>query len=141
MCCGDDRPYETIYMLWEKEAQEKAKKNLQNNTQLKKKMTMQLQIPIDEDDAEPEELEKPRPKPPQTAVNTGKKFDHFDDVVPISKKSPTDVTTITFQEKSKYEYLMNRDPMQEFFTLTCYCLLYTSPSPRDRTRSRMPSSA
>ena len=26
-------------------------------------------------------------------------------------------------------------------TLTGYCLLYTSPSPRDRTRSRMPSSA
>ena len=25
--------------------------------------------------------------------------------------------------------------------LCCYCLLYTSPSPRDRTRSRMPSSA
>ena len=24
---------------------------------------------------------------------------------------------------------------------TDYCLLYTSPSPRDRTRSRMPSSA
>ena len=24
---------------------------------------------------------------------------------------------------------------------TCTCLLYTSPSPRDRTRSRMPSSA
>jgi len=23
----------------------------------------------------------------------------------------------------------------------CNCLLYTSPSPRDRTRSRMPSSA
>ena len=26
-------------------------------------------------------------------------------------------------------------------TLFSYCLLYTSPSPRDRTRSRMPSSA
>ena len=26
-------------------------------------------------------------------------------------------------------------------TLGRYCLLYTSPSPRDRTRSRMPSSA
>ena len=26
-------------------------------------------------------------------------------------------------------------------TLVCNCLLYTSPSPRDRTRSRMPSSA
>ena len=25
--------------------------------------------------------------------------------------------------------------------LALYCLLYTSPSPRDRTRSRMPSSA
>ena len=27
------------------------------------------------------------------------------------------------------------------FSLVCNCLLYTSPSPRDRTRSRMPSSA
>ena len=27
------------------------------------------------------------------------------------------------------------------FTTTFTCLLYTSPSPRDRTRSRMPSSA
>ena len=27
------------------------------------------------------------------------------------------------------------------FTTTQTCLLYTSPSPRDRTRSRMPSSA
>ena len=27
------------------------------------------------------------------------------------------------------------------FVLFCHCLLYTSPSPRDRTRSRMPSSA
>ena len=26
-------------------------------------------------------------------------------------------------------------------TIYKYCLLYTSPSPRDRTRSRMPSSA
>ena len=28
-----------------------------------------------------------------------------------------------------------------FRTLHSFCLLYTSPSPRDRTRSRMPSSA
>ena len=40
MCVGDDRPYETIYMQWEKEVEEKLKQNLQNNTQLKKKMTM-----------------------------------------------------------------------------------------------------
>ena len=29
----------------------------------------------------------------------------------------------------------------EYFELYTTCLLYTSPSPRDRTRSRMPSSA
>ena len=28
-----------------------------------------------------------------------------------------------------------------FLSLSMVCLLYTSPSPRDRTRSRMPSSA
>ena len=32
-------------------------------------------------------------------------------------------------------------PELEAVELTCACLLYTSPSPRDRTRSRMPSSA
>ena len=32
-------------------------------------------------------------------------------------------------------------PDTDFITLTYNCLLYTSPSPRDRTRSRMPSSA
>ena len=31
-------------------------------------------------------------------------------------------------------------PMDDI-TVSVYCLLYTSPSPRDRTRSRMPSSA
>ena len=29
----------------------------------------------------------------------------------------------------------------EVYEKVCNCLLYTSPSPRDRTRSRMPSSA
>ncbi len=36
---------------------------------------------------------------------------------------------IRFQQLNKYESGLNT------------CLLYTSPSPRDRTRSRMPSSA
>ena len=35
----------------------------------------------------------------------------------------------------------NSATKQEFFTGENRCLLYTSPSPRDRTRSRMPSSA
>ena len=42
-----------------------------------------------------------------------------------------------FNSDSKFEYLF--DPLKQdgYFP----CLLYTSPSPRDRTRSRMPSSA
>ena len=32
-------------------------------------------------------------------------------------------------------------PLDLLVGLCCGCLLYTSPSPRDRTRSRMPSSA
>ena len=31
--------------------------------------------------------------------------------------------------------------LKNFWALSSFCLLYTSPSPRDRTRSRMPSSA
>ena len=34
----------------------------------------------------------------------------------------------------------DKERIQAFEGL-CICLLYTSPSPRDRTRSRMPSSA
>ena len=36
---------------------------------------------------------------------------------------------------------LNVDIQQILDTQTDSCLLYTSPSPRDRTRSRMPSSA
>ena len=36
--------------------------------------------------------------------------------------------------------IVNADSMQVYKQLKV-CLLYTSPSPRDRTRSRMPSSA
>ena len=39
-----------------------------------------------------------------------------------------------------WDYGTNLDYMKEFADYWV-CLLYTSPSPRDRTRSRMPSSA
>ena len=51
------------------------------------------------------------------------------------------------EKKGKFTYLswawavdqlLQQDPQA---TWTYGCLLYTSPSPRDRTRSRMPSSA
>ena len=42
--------------------------------------------------------------------------------------------------------IIKMDPVARKLTISQYeiyisCLLYTSPSPRDRTRSRMPSSA
>ena len=33
------------------------------------------------------------------------------------------------------------DPADVYIVNSCTCLLYTSPSPRDRQKSRMPSSA
>ena len=48
--------------------------------------------------------------------------------LPIIKKTPTGVPST------------DEDVLQQL-ALDYPCLLYTSPSPRDRTRSRMPSSA
>ena len=44
---------------------------------------------------------------------------------------------------SKFSCLMSKhtNPEEVFGPVSIACLLYTSPSPRDRTRSRMPSSA
>ena len=39
------------------------------------------------------------------------------------------------------ERMRNEVSKQDFAASSANCLLYTSPSPRDRTRSRMPSSA
>ena len=44
-------------------------------------------------------------------------------------------------ERSPYNFLHSYDVMRVGAVLENGCLLYTSPSPRDRTRSRMPSSA
>ena len=49
--------------------------------------------------------------------------------------------TIKVEDGDKYRTVVNvKSPVE---MTGCYrpCLLYTSPSPRDRTRSRMPSSA
>ena len=50
--------------------------------------------------------------------------------------------TISDDQKIKYQKLFRSYFLKSFSSrLVDYCLLYTSPSPRDRTRSRMPSSA
>ena len=55
-------------------------------------------------------------------------------------KTPVTVTKVDNMPADKLMYDLNQDnttPYTETFT----CLLYTSPSPRDRQKSRMPSSA
>ena len=58
-------------------------------------------------------------------------FEDFWDDVTIS----SELNDIIIETRSVPDY---RSP---YFTPSSGCLLYTSPSPRDRTRSRMPSSA
>ena len=74
---------------------------------------------------------------------------------PISKEDPNHFINRDFKSRSKSEILDMADLYyrydwacvdaringRELNELNMSCLLYTSPSPRDRTRSRMPSSA
>ena len=50
------------------------------------------------------------------------------------------MTIIEFKDYT-WRYLDTEKPALDEISLKINCLLYTSPSPRDRTRSRMPSSA
>ena len=43
--------------------------------------------------------------------------------------------------ENSLEALLRKQKVEVLIDFTQPCLLYTSPSPRDRTRSRMPSSA
>ena len=56
------------------------------------------------------------------------------------KFNPADYWCDIILEKTTREKADDRSLPTDAFNVT-YCLLYTSPSPRDRTRSRMPSSA
>ena len=55
----------------------------------------------------------------------------------------TEVTDMEWQETSSRWIIKtnHQDAMRAKFVILCNCLLYTSPSPRDATLSRMPSSA
>ena len=57
-------------------------------------------------------------------------------------KEPFDGTPMEYTQGQAGEIQQLRDTIQKItLTEALICLLYTSPSPRDRTRSRMPSSA
>ena len=58
----------------------------------------------------------------------------------ISLESNSDSTFLLYLVPLLFEKIKDRTKFK--FTICVYaCLLYTSPNPRDRTRSRMPSSA
>ena len=48
---------------------------------------------------------------------------------------------IEANNRASEEYATLKDAYDNSFTSSTCCLLYTSPSPRDRQKSRMPSSA
>ena len=49
--------------------------------------------------------------------------------------------TVEFLQKLKIEVVVEDDRVEEVVKSIADCLLYTSPSPRDKRQSRMPSSA
>ena len=68
-------------------------------------------------------------------VENGKRYEHRDEFFPT--------LFVKSKRESKYKTL-NGESVEEIHPGTvrdCSCLLYTSPSPRDKRQSRMPSSA
>ena len=53
----------------------------------------------------------------------------------------TDEKTVIIEKLAKAYTEGNFDVAKDYFAEDGVCLLYTSPSPRDRQKSRMPSSA
>ena len=51
------------------------------------------------------------------------------------------ITDVSFDPSKNDEFYAYADSLRDQLKAVNGCLLYTSPSPRDRTRSRMPSSA
>eukprot|EP00657_Telonema_sp_P-1_P010480 TRINITY_DN4927_c0_g1_i1.p1 TRINITY_DN4927_c0_g1~~TRINITY_DN4927_c0_g1_i1.p1 ORF type:complete len:101 (-),score=26.78 TRINITY_DN4927_c0_g1_i1:41-343(-) len=58
---------------------------------------------------------------------------HAAGTYPVVKSDPATPAALSFTPDESCFFLLDEDDWP--------CLLYTSPSPRDRTRSRMPSSA
>ena len=67
-------------------------------------------------------------------------------VVPLAEGKVLEIgicsgLNLPFYDKAKIDEIWGLDPSEELSEMAKHCLLYTSPSPRDVLRSRMPSSA
>ena len=72
------------------------------------------------------------------------RLDYGKEGLEISLPDHLDVKTLAYQSVTPIAQQpdqTDRQALQEVLKHPNHCLLYTSPSPRDRTRSRMPSSA
>ena len=91
----------------------------------------------------------------ELSFNGGKNIYNDEVVIEVRKEEEKDMCTIVVKDNKEEENftismieegkdtLVNLNGEELNLTMECElsCLLYTSPSPRDRTRSRMPSSA
>ena len=80
------------------------------------------------------------------SIGESSNYDRINDYasVRISLARPQDIKSWSFGEVKKPETINYRTYRPEKDGLFCeriFCLLYTSPSPRDQRGSRMPSSA
>ena len=71
-----------------------------------------------------------------------KQFTYFYDIIQ-SKGNKQNVAMVAVIDGGKYyNCLLYRNALKRLHSgLSIFCLLYTSPSPRDKRQSRMPSSA
>mmetsp|Transcript_14702 Transcript_14702/g.25025 ORF Transcript_14702/g.25025 Transcript_14702/m.25025 type:complete len:176 (-) Transcript_14702:154-681(-) len=67
-----------------------------------------------------------KPKPLTSRENVSKV--NFDKDLALAARSPEGLSSgFSFNDQSKMDYLLNRDPMQEFFSLTCQSIKLNSP--------------
>ena len=78
----------------------------------------------------------------------GKKYKSAKEAIPAEKQSKSEAISLcknnapaNFDESVDIAFSLGIDPKDAEQNIRTTCLLYTSPSPRDRIRSRMPSSA
>ena len=93
-----------------------------------KKSKLSLNITMDSSGGQDEEEVKNIPKPLQTTKAPKRIAFDGDTMDPGSRKSPdSNPSSFTFKDQSQLEYMMKRDPMEEFFSLTCQSIKLNSP--------------